>query len=259
VSFRPWLAIFLAALSGCVTKGAGNRLSRHVDPEVWADALVNQASTPRHAIPEALLLVSIPLLFSEDERISEELVEHPVVSNGKERQGNVAAAGLIGLAVGTAAGELLLGDEGKSLEVLAESVLLTEGVVAVLKEVTHRRRPGNDQNTFGSFPSSHTSWSFTTATFLARRTYDAFDGPVRYSGYLAYLPAAFVAFNRVEAEKHFPTDVLAGAFLGSFFTHLIYDAHYGTPEDPGIFYQENVEVVPTVGKDFAGLTLGFHF
>lgn len=252
---RAWVSVLL--LSACTN--APPRLERHIDPAIWADAFAAQATEPRHAIPEATMLLAIPFLFSEDDRISGDLVSDPVITSGNERDGNIAAGALISLAAGTAVAEAIFGDEAQAIEVLAESVLVTEGVVAGLKEVTHRRRPGKNQNTFGSFPSSHTSVSFTMATFLARRIYDEWEGPAQYAGYLLYLPAAYTGINRIESQSHFPTDVLAGAVLGSIFTNWIYDAHYGSDDGEGIFMPERLQVVPQVGSGWAGISLGFGF
>ena len=57
-----------------------------------------------------------------------------------------------------------------------------------------------------SFPSGHTSSSFTAATaiFLCHRR----------EGAIAYVLAALIAFSRLYFYVHFPTDVLTGALLG---------------------------------------------
>ena len=57
-----------------------------------------------------------------------------------------------------------------------------------------------------SFPSGHTLSSFAAATalwFFHRK-----------SGALAYVLAALIAFSRLYASVHYPTDVLAGLLLG---------------------------------------------
>ena len=88
------------------------------------------------------------------------------------------------------------------------------------------------------------------ATYLARTTWDETDSWWRGLGYLAYVPAAYVGISRIESNKHFPSDVAAGAFLGVFFTNLIYDAHVGDPASKreGIFTTH-----PEVQQGFAPL------
>jgi hypothetical protein len=48
--------------------------------------------------------------------------------------------------------------------------------------------------------------------------------------------AVATAWARVEAEKHYPTDVLVGAALGHFLTAVIHDSAMGldTPVQVGI-------------------------
>lgn len=74
-----------------------------------------------------------------------------------------------------------------------------------LKETIHETRPdGSDAK---SFPSGHTAVSFAAAATLQKR----YGWQV---GLPAHLAAAFVGLARVESDKHFVHDVLAGAAIG---------------------------------------------
>jgi len=64
-----------------------------------------------------------------------------------------------------------------------------------------------------SFPSGHASASFALATVLARY-FPAF-------GAIAYGTAGLIAVSRVIRGSHYPTDVLAGLFLGLLVGHLV--------------------------------------
>lgn len=154
------------------------------------------------------------------------------------------------------------GDEKRSLEVGSESLIATEAATEILKAVTHRPRPEGDSH--ASFPSGHASFSFSAATFLARRIDAINDGPGRKLGYLLYAPATFVAIDRVEAGRHWPSDVVFGAFLGMFFTNEVYNAHYGDTkvERPSIFAGklEGVwRLGPAVLGGDPGIELSFSF
>ena len=97
----------------------------------------------------------------------------------------------------------------------------------ILKHLTDRERP--DDSDRQSFPSAHSAGAFAFAS-VGRRNLDAIemDGSVRTA-----LDAGFTslgvatAWARVEAEKHYPTDVLAGAALGNFVTAVLCDAFLG--------------------------------
>ncbi len=85
----------------------------------------------------------------------------------------------------------------------------------VIKELVMRPRPFVthpdltallDPGDQWSFPSAHTLSSFAAATALF-----FFH---RKSAILAYLAAALIAFSRLYASVHYPTDILAGILLG---------------------------------------------
>ena len=103
------------------------------------------------------------------------------------------------------AGALTLGNrdwEG-SLQ-LAESSALTLGVTYGLKYSVNERRPNGGKH---SFPSGHTSISFSAAEFMRKRYGWEYGVP-------AYALASFVAYSRVESKEHYAHDVVAGAAIG---------------------------------------------
>ncbi len=92
------------------------------------------------------------------------------------------------------------------------------GIVAnILKFVIGKARPGeklgnwhmipfSPANDFHSFPSGHTTTSFAMAWVLS--TFYPRLAPLFFG------TAALIGFGRVAGESHFPSDVMAGAFLG---------------------------------------------
>lgn len=100
-----------------------------------------------------------------------------------------------------------------------------------LKQWTGRERP--DGSDHSSFPSRHSSSAFARAT-LGRRNVDSL---ALSHGKKAIMRAGLTtlavgtAWARVEAQKHFPSDVLAGAALGHFIAAFVHDAFLGLDED----------------------------
>jgi len=94
---------------------------------------------------------------------------------------------------------------------LIASMAATTATVLLLKAATNRERPdGSDRD---SFPSGHAASSFAAAAVLDR-TYG------HAAGWTAYGLAGFVAASRVVGNRHFFSDVVAGAVIGRFFGRI---------------------------------------
>ena len=117
---------------------------------------------------------------------------------------------------------------------LWKSLLATFLVTYTLKYSIKKERPNGDN--FESFPSGHTSIAFSGATFLNRKY-------GRGIGIPAYALATFVGYSRVYAEKHYWTDVIAGALVGIVATVVL--------TKPG----RNWSLYPYLNEDSSGLRL----
>lgn len=110
--------------------------------------------------------------------------------------------------LGGAVVALLSGAAGRA--VLAEAVVVlvpVNLVVEVLKRATDRTRPdGTHARSNAAFPSSHTANAFAVAFLLARRW--------RRSAVPVFAFAAWVGFSRLYLDRHWLTDVAAGAAIG---------------------------------------------
>jgi hypothetical protein len=104
-------------------------------------------------------------------------------------------------AVGRATGKSEIAILGADL---ARAQLLSQATTQGIKYIAGRTRPdGTDR----SFPSGHTSSAFATATVLQRH----YGWKV---GIPAYALASYVGASRLNANKHFLSDVAFGAALG---------------------------------------------
>jgi membrane-associated phospholipid phosphatase len=139
---------------------------------------------------------------------------------------------LIALPV-AAAGTALYHRDGTGALQLAESELLSSAVTLTLKYTVDATRPNGDKH---SFPSAHTSISFTAAEFMRKRYGWEFGIP-------AYALASFVAYSRVEADQHYARDVIAGAAIGIAAGYIF------TRPYPGMTLQ------PDVGAGYYGVRL----
>lgn len=113
----------------------------------------------------------------------------------------------LALAVGAGVA-ILAGGATRAATLEAALVLVPVNlVVEGLKRATFRARPdGEHRRSNASFPSSHAANAFAVAAVIARRW--------RRSGVVALLLAAVVGWSRLYLNRHWPSDVLAGAVLG---------------------------------------------
>lgn len=85
-----------------------------------------------------------------------------------------------------------------------ESLAVTMGVTYALKYSVNESRPNGGSQ---SFPSAHTSISFSAAEFMRKRYGWEYGVP-------AYAAAAFVGYSRIESREHHPHDVVVGGVIG---------------------------------------------
>jgi len=110
----------------------------------------------------------------------------------------------------------------------AEAFANTAAVLGLTQLVTGRERPtegtGNGRfwqnNALGSsFPSAHSSFTWTMASVLAH------EYPKPWMKWLAYGTATTVSVTRVTGLKHFPSDVAVGGAFGYLIGQQIFNAH----------------------------------
>jgi membrane-associated phospholipid phosphatase len=109
-----------------------------------------------------------------------------------------------------------------------QAQLFTGGITWLVKELTHRARPETEEGNYAwygpfkggdnkSFFSGHTSLSFSTATMIFLHT-----GRKWWVGALSYGAASAVGISRMQQQKHWASDVVAGAMVGTAVSGFIY-------------------------------------
>ncbi|WP_188050369.1 phosphatase PAP2 family protein [Flavobacterium sp. GP15] len=107
---------------------------------------------------------------------------------------------------------------------IGESFVVSAFITTALKYTTKRQRPFDaytdiEKGTAGpgfSFPSGHTSVAFATATSLSM------EYPKWYIIAPSFAWASAVGYSRMHLGVHYPSDVLAGAIIGSGSAYLSY-------------------------------------
>ena len=100
--------------------------------------------------------------------------------------------------------------------ILASAFVIMSSSVLVLKSTTHIERP--DGSADNSFPSGHTATAFMGAEFL----YQEYKDVSIWYGAGGYAVAAATGFLRMYNNKHWLTDVAAGAGIGMLSTKIAY-------------------------------------
>jgi membrane-associated phospholipid phosphatase len=119
----------------------------------------------------------------------------------------------------------------KGIAVEGAAELVTAGATSLLKDTTGRTRPNQGGKT--SFPSGEASAAFSSVA-LSNRNLDSIELPQEVKIPLKVvniLLGSSVAWARVEAQAHFPSDVLAGAALGNFLSATVHDGFLNLPKE----------------------------
>ena len=99
------------------------------------------------------------------------------------------------------------------------SNVLNFGVVEGCKHAVKRERP--DRSDYSSFPSGHTSTAFVAAEFL-HQEYKNQSVWISVGGYSV---ASLIGVARVYNDRHWMSDVIAGAGIGILSTKIVYWAY----------------------------------
>jgi hypothetical protein len=258
------VAFIFFAMTGCATlqngRGWGQDAIFPVDLKRIPHAAFNALVDLQTLIPAAGALVFG--VSHADDKVSDWATNHTPVFGSKGNANNASDYLLYALEAETFATALATPSgkdpkdwtysKAKGLTVELGAELVTIGATSLLKGVTDRSRPDGGSK---SFPSNHSSEAFSSST-LANRNLNSItmSEKVRVPMQVAnILLATSVGWARVEAGKHFPSDVLAVAALGHFLSAFIHDAFMGLPSDNRLSF----DVLPSKHGVVIGLSFGF--
>ena len=144
-------------------------------------------------------------------------------------------------------------DKGKGFGVEYLAAEANNGLVSYMKDVSVRVRP--DKSDTQSFPSGHASLAATYST-LGVRNVDAMnigDGAKTAARAAFFAVDAGTAWGRVEAERHYPSDVLVGMAIGHFIAEFFSSAFLGLEADSN----PHLLVITTGDDAMLGLSVTF--
>lgn len=121
-----------------------------------------------------------------------------------------------------------------------------------LKKNTQKTRP--DNSTKDSFPSGHTSFSFTNASVLMHEFKDS--APLlAYSGYFF---STTTSTFRMLNDRHWISDILVGAGIGILVTELVYYIEPLKNFNP-FKKNKNINFVPMIDQNSKGFYFSYSF
>lgn len=231
----PALLLLLMVMSGCSTIPGRAPWGSEVH---WTPGWQRLGTATLHAATDPLTWApaagaAVFTIGDLDENLSDWAVEHrPLFGDRANDASDILDGGLGVIYLGTALasdndlpGEQWRHNKLQGLGVGLTSELVTGGLTLGLKKLTNRTRPdgGSDKE---SFPSGHSSLAASLATLSAYNSDSLPLSPLQRSLVKtgSYSLAAATAWARLEAKRHYPSDVLAGLALGHFVARVIQES-----------------------------------
>ncbi|MEP7265056.1 MAG: phosphatase PAP2 family protein [Bacteroidota bacterium] len=136
------------------------------------------------------------------------------------------------------------------IAIFVKSELLMSGLVLSLKKIVGEGRP--DSGRKNSFPSGHTAQAFMAASFLSHE----FGYRSNWYTIGAYTLATTVGTMRVLNNRHWISDIIAGAGFGILSTNVVYATHQYKWSKKS---KSSAMLLPQFGGDITGLVLHISF
>lgn len=132
--------------------------------------------------------------------------------------------------------------------ILATAYLIMGTTVTIIKKTSNEQRP--DGTSYNSFPSGHTATAFMGAEFLLQEYKEVSP----WYGIAGYAVAAGTGFFRMYNNRHWFSDVVAGAGIGIFSTKI---AYWLQPKLKKTLFKNKENFNGVVLPNYNGKQLGF--
>ena len=251
--------VLVAVFSGCSTMSNGRGWGQDVGFGNWNKikrAAVNAATDPETWVPA--LGAVVMSMGDLDKEVSEWASDETPIYGSQEdardasddlKDSLQAITILTAIAApsGDNAGEWA-SSKAKGLLVEIAAGGLAQTPTSFLKDNVNRTRP--DGSNERSFPSGHATQAYAYSTLSSRNV-----NAMRFSNTTKKVTriglktlAAGTAWVRIEARKHYPSDVLAGAALAHFLSAFIHDAFMGIDQNTIISVTHDTEKNDVAGR-----------
>jgi membrane-associated phospholipid phosphatase len=129
-------------------------------------------------------------------------------------------------------------DDYKRIFLFYKTMVYTHTITEIAKNLVDRPRPDNSDTR--SFFSGHTAVTFAAANFLYREIDEYVDSGIdpgnkfksigikAVSIALLFGWAGYVAYSRIYDNKHYISDVLLGAAVGTLISNFVYNSYLNT-------------------------------
>ena len=153
----------------------------------------------------------------------------------------------------------------KNIFVFRKSLIYTYTLTEYVKSIVKRTRPDGTDNR--SFFSGHTATTFAAATYLWKELDDFYDNwnltknnsPLKSVFEIStfsvlYGWAGFVGYSRIRDNKHYLSDVIVGAAVGTLISHFVYEIY----NNDNLGFLDNLNLVASRNNS-VGLSFNINF
>ena len=217
----------------------------------------NQISSKSFIVPGIMMVYGAASLKSDrlqaiNKEVREEVwMEHPhSTTNIDDYLRFVPAVAVYGLNAFGIKGKNNFRD--RSMIYLMSNVIMSGAIMGV-KKLSHELRP--DGSDYYSFPSGHTAAAFASAEFLRQEYKDVSP----WYGVAGYAVAGATGMLRMYNNKHWVSDVVAGAGVGIASTRLAYLIYPAIKRKLFKDKPVNAMVMPYYQHKGGGIAMVYHF